>query len=174
MTSGDRLFVDRLTYNFRCPERGEIIIFRTNGIVDEHGRPLLQQGTHYIKRLIGLAGETIRIGNDRHVVVNGVRLDASTPPFEHVYGFDPKVPPMEDRYSGHLNGTILDTPQVARRFKDGTSEFKIRPLHYFVLGDNTMNSFDSRFWGDFPQDKVIGKCFFVFWPITTRFGWGVR
>ena len=40
------------------------------------------------------------------------------------------------------------------------------------MGDNTMNSSDSRFWGDFPSDHVIGKSFFVYWPITSRFGWG--
>jgi signal peptidase I len=40
------------------------------------------------------------------------------------------------------------------------------------MGDNTMNSSDSRFWGDFPGRQVIGKSFFVYWPITKRFGWG--
>jgi signal peptidase I len=40
------------------------------------------------------------------------------------------------------------------------------------MGDNTMNSSDSRFWGDFPGGQVIGKSFFVYWPITKRFGWG--
>ena len=39
------------------------------------------------------------------------------------------------------------------------------------MGDNTMNSYDSRAWLDFPREKVIGKQFFVFWPITDRFGW---
>jgi signal peptidase I len=40
------------------------------------------------------------------------------------------------------------------------------------MGDNTMNSLDSRYWGDFPATCVIGKSFFVYWPITSRFGWG--
>jgi signal peptidase I len=44
--------------------------------------------------------------------------------------------------------------------------------HLFVMGDNTMNSLDSRFWGDFPAASSIGKSFFVYWPITKRFGWG--
>jgi type IV secretory pathway protease TraF len=42
------------------------------------------------------------------------------------------------------------------------------------MGDNTMNSFDSRGWGAFPATNVIGKSFFVYWPITDRFGWGHR
>jgi signal peptidase I len=53
-------------------------------------------------------------------------------------------------------------------------EFHVEPQHYFVMGDNTMNSSDSRFWGDFAEEKVIGKSFFVYWPITDRFGWNYR
>jgi signal peptidase I len=50
------------------------------------------------------------------------------------------------------------------------SEFQIRSGHLFVMGDNTMNSLDSRYWGDFPAEKVIGKAFFVYWPLSERFG----
>ena len=171
VTSGDRLFVDRVTYNFRRPTRGEIIIFATHGI------PGLEQDTHYIKRLVGLGGETIQIGSDRHVIVNGVRLDATTPHFENVYGFDPKTPAREDHYSGHVNemmGAKYGRPGLADHFRDEKEKFTVRPKHYLVFGDNTMNSKDSRSWGDFPQEKVVGKCFFVFWPISERFGWGVQ
>jgi len=52
-----------------------------------------------------------------------------------------------------------------------TGEGVIKPS-YMVMGDNTCNSFDSRGWGPFPAKNVIGKSFFVYWPITTRFGWG--
>jgi type IV secretory pathway protease TraF len=40
------------------------------------------------------------------------------------------------------------------------------------MGDNTMNSLDSRYWGDFSSDHIIGKSFLVYWPLTGRFGWG--
>jgi signal peptidase I len=43
-----------------------------------------------------------------------------------------------------------------------------------VMGDNTLNSLDSRVWGDFPETNVIGKYFFVYWPFSTRFGWSVH
>jgi signal peptidase I len=43
---------------------------------------------------------------------------------------------------------------------------------YVVFGDNTVNSLDSRYWGSLPQVNVIGKAFFVYWPISPRFGWG--
>src|SRR5207247_1158498 len=92
--SGDRLFVNRVTYNLRQPKRGEIIVF------ESHGIPRLIPDTHYIKRLVAIGGDRVRIGNDRHLIINGRRLDASTPLFENVYGFDPKEPPRPDRYSG--------------------------------------------------------------------------
>lgn len=169
VVSGDHLFVDRLTYNFRRPERGEIIVFETRGI---EGIP---QNQFYIKRLVGLGGERLRIGNDNHVVVNGVRLDASTPGFEFVYTFGPNI--GESRYSGHINDTVaakFRKAGIAPKFPDENTEFYVRPNHYIVLGDNTLNSLDSRYWGDFPRENVIGKAFFVYWPISQRFGWGYR
>lgn len=169
--SGDHLFVNRMTYNFRRPRRGEIIVFSSDDI------PGLIQNTHYIKRLIALGGEHVRIGNDRHVVINGKRLDASTPGFENVYGFNPKRPPQKDVYSGHVNGTVAarnGLGGIAPNFPDESTEFVVRPNHYLAFGDNTMNSHDGRAWGDFPRDKVVGKSSFVFWPISSRFGWGYR
>lgn len=165
--SGDHLFVDRLTYNFRRPQRGEIIVFKTRSI----NPAIMRQDQFYIKRLVGLGGEKISIGDDRHVRINGERLDASTPRFENVYSF--KGEPQDSIYSGHLNG-----PMLAPLLPGERAYFEIRPDHYFVLGDNTVSSFDSRTWGDFPQRNVIGKSFFVYWPISnhgeSRFGWGHR
>ncbi len=169
VTAGDHLFVDRLTYNFRHPRRGEIIVFISSGI------PLLIQDTYYIKRLIGLSGDHLRIGNDRHVVVNGQRLDASTPHFDKVYNFGPI--PLIDHYSGHVNGVVgaqYSRAELAPLFPNETAENIVGPNRYLVMGDNTMNSFDSRAWGDFPRQKVIGKSFLVFWPFTSRLGWGSR
>ncbi len=177
VSSGDRLFVDRVTYNFRHPRRGEIVIFQTQGIPD------LEQDTHYIKRLVGLGGETLRVGNDRHVYVRQAdgrfeRLDASTKLFENVYSFDPAEPPRENHYSGHVNNEVglrhRNGVALAPKFRNGDDSFNARENHYLVFGDNTMNSRDSRAWGDFPREKIVGKCAFVFWPVTGRFGWAVR
>ncbi len=157
--AGDHLFVDRLTYNFRHPKRGEIIVFKTRDI------PIPGQTADqfYIKRLIGLPGDAISIGDDRHVRVNGVRLDASTPHFAKVYGFEPNTPPRENHYSGHVlfPGSLLKT---------SANQLLVREKHYAVFGDNTVNSSDSRVWGDFPQQNIMGRAWLLYWPYSSRFG----
>ena len=165
-TAGDHLFVNRLTYNFRQPKRGEIIVFETKGIED----PRMPQDQFYIKRLVALGGERVQIGDDRHLTLDRTnRLDALTPHFENVYSFNPKEPPQESHYSGHVNA-----PYLAPLFQNKQEGFLVRPDHYMVMGDNTVNSFDSRAWGDFSRTNVIGKSCFVYWPISERFGWGHR
>jgi signal peptidase I len=172
--AGDHLFVDRMSYNFRKPTRGEIVVFQTAGIAD----PRMPQDQFYIKRLVALGGDHVQIGNDRHLVINGKRLDASTPHFENVYSFDPKKPPeKESQFAGHVNETVgrqLGKFGLAPLFPDEAAVHTLETNNYMVMGDNTLNSFDSRGWGEFPAGNVIGKSFFVYWPITDRFGWGHR
>jgi signal peptidase I len=178
-SAGDHLFVDRLTYNFRAPRRGEIVVFDTSGI-DRLSAD--QQGTFYIKRLVGLGGEhlTLKANYEMtdvprmgyalvgHLDVNGRELSSDTPHFENLYSFSNPAPGAKmlkyepDHYYGHA---------LIGELSPGAG-FDVRPNHYFVMGDNTMNSSDSRFWGDFPSDHVIGKAFFVYWPLTKRFGVG--
>ncbi len=177
--AGDYLFVDRFAYNFRRPRRGEIVVFETRGI---QAMPPDQQNTFYIKRLVGLGGETLALERDYlvtgvpiigtglvgHLTINAKPLPLSDPRFCNLYSFG--NPPRNtttltyqpNLYLGHELRGLLGPGQ----------SYKIPPHHYFVLGDNTFNSFDSRFWGSFPQQKVIGKAFFVYWPISSRFGFG--
>lgn len=164
--SGDHLFVDRLTYNFRKPHRGDIVVFKTTGIRG----PGMTDDQHYIKRLVGLSGESIQIGNDRHLIVDGKRLDASTPHFEKIYD---EAHWNEDGYMGHVNGQYR--PLGMTFFQDENFKFQVPPHQLLVMGDNTLNSSDSRYWGSFPEQNVIGKSFFVYWPFNSRFGcWGHR
>lgn len=166
--AGDHLFVDRVTYNFRPPRRGEIIVFETQGIRGP------EQGQFFIKRLVALGNDRVRIGDDRHLIINGQRLDETTPHFEEVYGRAGE--PKESEYSGHVNGTVARAmrkePMLASYFPNQQSEYTVRPNHYMVMGDNTLNSYDSRGWGDFPQTNVVGRYCFVWWPFTSR--WGTR
>ncbi len=161
--AGDHLFVDRLSYNFVAPNRGDIIVFETKGI------DTLPQDQFYIKRLVALGGERVQLGEDRHLVINGQRLTAATPHFENVYSFDPNGLPRDSQYSGHVNH-----PALAPFFRDQPDGVVLPPNYFMVMGDNTMNSLDSRAWGYFPATNVIGKSFFVYWPLTKRFGWGNR
>lgn len=171
--AGDHLFVDRVSYNLRAPRRGEIIVFETRGI------QRLPQDQFYIKRMVAMGNEKVQIGDDRHLLINDTnRLDATVPHFEKVYSFDPRQKPRESQYSGHVNQKVLQQYypfigyDLAPLFPDGTASYTLQPDHYMVMGDNTMNSLDSRTWGDFPASNVIGKSFFVYWPITERFGVG--
>jgi signal peptidase I len=175
VAAGDHLFVDRMTYNFRAPKRGEIVVFETKGIDN------LPPDQFYIKRLVGLSGETLSLKEDYtvtgspafgtvpvgHLVVNGHPLSAATPHFENVYSFSGARGTNVLRYKdGNYYGHAL-----FGRLGPGES-FQVGANRLFVMGDNTMNSLDSRYWGDFPANQVIGKSFFVYWPITDRFGWG--
>jgi signal peptidase I len=189
LISGDHLFVDRMTYNFRTPFRGEIVVFATKGI------PQIAQNQFYIKRLVALGDEEVRVADDRHMWIDGDRMDAATYRFENVYGFDPKDEARDSHWSGHVNNGTSRRPGMnlaplfpgETQFVPGTSQvqvvpnsFKVRPNHLLVFGDNTLNSLDSRAWGDFTRTNVIGKSAFVYWPILgqgdriSRFGWSHR
>ena len=177
LNAGDHLFVDRISYNFTKPQRGQIIVFETAGIPEEmRDRYRIPGDEFYIKRLVALPGEHVQVGDDRHLRINGERLDAGTPHFENIYGFDPKLPPRESQFSGHVNGTIATKfglyPGLAPMFPDEPTIYNNPNDSFMVMGDNTCNSLDSRSWGSFPTHSVIGKSFFVYWPITKRFGWG--
>lgn len=187
VNAGDHVFVDRFTYNFRRPKRGEIVVFETKGVY----HPQVPQGQFYIKRLVGLGGETIRLKCDYiltntpmltavpvgHLLVDQNELSANTPHFQNLYSFPDAptrgeiIPYRENSYFGHALTGNLGLPPEAPGQRIGR-EYFIRPNHYFVMGDNTMNSLDSRYFGDFARDYVIGKSWFVYWPISSRFGLG--
>jgi signal peptidase I len=107
------------------------------------------------------------------------RLDASTPHFENVYGFDPKFPPHGSRWSDRVDGTVAlefksDNFSVQQLFPDANAYVDLPSNSYLVMGDNTCNSLDSRFCESVPVQYVIGKSFFVLWQFTSRFGSGNR
>ena len=90
------------------------------------------------------------------------------------------LPPRDSQYSGHVNGAEAGHRNLAPLFADSSKSFDVPSDNYMVMGDNTMNSLDSRAWGDFAEGNVIGKSAFVYWPFLNqgdragRFGWSHR
>jgi signal peptidase I len=185
--TGDHLFVNRITFNFRQPRRGDICVFSTKGVPVTGD--VNAQEIFYIKRLVALGNETISIGHDRHIRINGRRIDANDSGFEFLYDFPidlkpihgqvawiPTNPAIDSVYSGHVNNSHGGAHgNLAPFFPDSESNLKLKPNQYLMFGDNTTNSSDSRTWGQLPMRNVIGKSSFVYWPpLSPRFGWSHR
>jgi signal peptidase I len=162
--TGDHVFVDKMSYHFRKPTRGEVFVFTTQNIeaMGNLGPPPRKPSQFYIKRLAGLPGDELRIAAPE-LFINGHR--ATEPGFVRVMRGTAEVP--WDDYRGYSNtiGNLLRTPEATYRV----------PEHaYFALGDNSYNSSDSRAWGTVPQDNLMGPGLFVYWPFLrdphTRFG----
>ncbi|RME91200.1 MAG: signal peptidase I [Verrucomicrobia bacterium] len=169
LQAGDHVLIDRFSYHWRRPKRGEIVVFRSGGLEG------LEDDTYYLKRLVGLPGERMRIGDDRHVWIDGRRLDRETPGFEKLYDF--RGPPRPSVYSGHLNARTGRRyfPRWRWRmpwFPDGNTEVRIPAGHYVLLGDNTVESLDSRHFGPVAAERIVGRVWLVYWPWGTRLGAG--
>jgi signal peptidase I len=155
--TGDQVFVDKCSYNFVKPHRGDVFVFRTNHIPQIPEDP--QTGApFYIKRLGGTPGDTLRIDPPR-LYVKGLN-----DPHEHVaegYGFQ-RVMSAKNGYRGYGPGRDnLSRPDQA---------FAVPPDGYFALGDNSYNSYDSRYWGPVPEENLVGRGLFVYWPFLPHWG----
>ncbi|HTS18609.1 MAG TPA: signal peptidase I [Verrucomicrobiae bacterium] len=152
---GDHIFVDKLSYHFRKPVRGEVIVFDTSHITELGGAA---RGKFYIKRLIGLPNDVIEI-QPPHVLVNGQILD-TRPAFERIYS-------CQNGYSGYV---IINGVFGSRYLRTPTETYTVPPNHLFAMGDNSRSSLDGRFWGSLPESDLVGRAVFVYWPFTKRFG----
>lgn len=141
----DHIIVDRLSYLFADPKRGDLVVFETSNIPEIH-RYLKPNGgeVYYIKRLIGLPGERIEI-KDGSVYADGEPLGKSD-----------GIPSIQ--YTD-FNSTA---PTV--RKKNGV--YVVGDSVYFVLGDNSTNSADSRIWGYVPESAIIGKVTKIYFPFS--------
>ena len=157
--SGDFVFVNRWEWNFCHPKRGEVMVFSTTGIAS------LQQGTHYIKRMMGLPNETLQV-KAPNLLVNGspvtepervgqiARREKHAPWAPAYAGFNP----ASQRYSDQSLASESDV-------------VKLGGSQYYAMGDNSFNSFDSRYWGPVPEHNLLGPATVVYWPFTSpRFG----
>ena len=128
--NGDNLIVDKLSYRFHDPERFDIIVFPFQ----------FQDNTYYIKRIIGLPGETVQIMDDGSIYINGEKLEEN-------YGMEVIKPDTIGR--------------AAEPIELGDDE-------YFVMGDNRNNSSDSRtdMVGNITRENIIGKAWLRIWPVS--------
>lgn len=131
LSSEDNLIVDKISYQFHDPERFDIVVFPFR----------YEKNTFYIKRVIGLPGETIRIDEMGNILINGEVLEES-------YGKE-----------------VIQNP--GRAYED----IVLADDEYFLMGDNRNNSTDSRdpSVGNVRRDEIIGRAWLRIWPFN-KFG----
>jgi len=124
--NGNYLLVDELSYRFREPERGEVVVFKYPK----------NHKSFYIKRIIGLPGETIEISRGEVSIKKG-----------------------EEELR-------LGEEYIAPAWTSGNTEVALGEGEYFVMGDNRNFSFDSRSWGSLESDEIVGIVRLRLWPIN--------
>ena len=167
LLKGDFIFVEKFAYGLRlpvmetkivdtgAPERGDVIVFRLPS------NPRI----NYIKRVVGLPGDTL-VYDQHRLVINGelVKLNDSEHPYEPRY-----TEAMGER--GHE--IMITNPGRS----GGSGTYVVPPGHYFMMGDNRDNSRDSRFIGAIPESHLVGKAVRIWmhfefgkWPRWERIG----
>jgi signal peptidase I len=129
----DRVLADRISYHFRNPHRGEIVVFNTS----PRARTACAEtssSTVFVKRLIGLPGETVTEKRGGWIYINGKKL----------------------------NELYIQPDRRAQDSTVGT--WHVPKGEYFFMGDNRGFSCDSRQWGSVPRANLIGKVFMTYWP----------
>lgn len=128
--NGDNLIVDKITYRFKDPQRFDIIVFPFRH----------KENTYYIKRIIGLPGETVQIDEDGSIYINGELL--------------------EEHYGKQI--ILADHRGIARE------PVVLGQDEYFVMGDNRNNSTDSRteIVGNIKRKDIVGRAWVRIWPFS--------
>ena len=138
--TADQIIVDRLSYFFSPPARGDLVVFRTTGIADMPAD--LPVDTFFFQRLVGLPGERIEIREGR------VFADAR---------------PLTERDG--IRGITYTIPP-ARSSTTQAGVYEVPPDAYFTLGDNSQHSFDSRYWGSVPKANIDGRVSRIYYPFS--------
>lgn len=162
---GDRVLVEKLSYRFHDPRRGDVVVFANDVFgakpldvpwyddAKNFVRELLGLPTgseeDYIKRVVAVGGDTIRyVGSPRHLIVNGQQVD------------EPYIIHGRDMTSQTITSSDCERLQMQTQ-----GDACIVPAgDVFVMGDNRGNSQDSRFLGPIDQDKIVGRAFIIIWP----------
>lgn len=164
---GDHVFVDRLSAAPRAGYLGPLMPYRRikRGEVAVFISPA-QHDLHLVKRIVGVPGDKIHLEN-RTLFVNGV---AQSEPF--VYHDPERRAPDAFRddfpsISPVGQGGPSTWPLEFHANLDGHGDLVVPEGHYFAMGDNRENSFDSRYWGFVPEENFIGRPLFIYWSFDT-------
>ena len=155
LSTGDHVFVERFSLFFRPFKRGDVIVFNTEGI-SSPTQPL--GGFYYIKRLVGLPGDTLQI-SDNILMIRPKGEKEFRPAWEFSEAFK-KVYSLKGGYQGHKADGLLSLG----------GELTVPEGHFFALGDNTNFSLDGRNWGFIPRRNMVGLAVMIFWPVSRRWG----
>ena len=134
VSAGDHVLMERITFIARQPRRGDVVVFRTDGIASLPPRQI------YVKRVAGEPGDHLRISEGK-LFINDKYVALSNSTGEITYNLPPGLAALSPK-------TDLAVPSDS----------------YFLLGDNSTNSSDSRFWGSVPRENIIGRICVCYWP----------
>jgi len=148
--TGDQLFVDRVSYHFMRPQVGQGFVFRTDHI------PRIAKEDYYIKRLVGLPGDTITI--------RPPQIYRNSQPITGAEAFQLNAHQVAP-YTGYT-----DPPLGSEGFFQPGGSITVPQRSFFAMGDNSSNSADGRYWGFVPANDVIGRPIFIYYPFTKRWG----
>ena len=158
--NGDRVLVNKLAARQTLPRRGETVVFRAPQ----------QRNMRYIKRVIGLPGDTVAVRGDE-TYVNGKKLERDPVPASTLSAIQRQVTGrvFTETNAGYRYSVMLDEQSSAQ---PDFPEMTVPEDMLFVLGDNRHRSRDSRSFGCVPIGDLIGPLQYVYWPVETwrRFG----
>lgn len=155
LLTGDQLFVDRMSYHFVRPTVGQGFVFRTGNIP---GIAAVYGDQYYIKRLVGVPGDTLEIAEPA-LLRNGRLIEGADAFAQNAN--------REGKYRGYFNA---NPATGAHYLLNRNEKLSVPDNAFFAMGDNSGHSADSRYWGFVPAKDVAGRPLFIYYPFTSRWG----